>query len=351
IGLFAEEETVIEEAKIEEPFVLISESNKAGRDFVGAVEAKKSVTLSSEVSGHITYLPFDVGNEVKKGQMVAKVKSDALESNAATMNEYVTNLEDSKDDNHDLYDAHVDTTKRRKEVAKENYENAKDSGNEAEKRLAKKLYDEAKDAHDAAKDREDVSKKGFDTQLDLARGQRDTAYATLANNSLYAPFNGTVVTRDAEVGKVVGFGVPFITLADLSGYKVSIFLPDVSINSISEGQTASVKIDGMDEEFSGKVTRIEPITSFGGKIKAEITLDQTDINIPLGATSRVSLDTPVEDVYFVPKHYVVADFDGLYVIFEDGTRQKVDMKDVKEGMVRIDFDGIEDGLQLVKPWL
>jgi len=136
-------------------------------------------------------------------------------------------------------------------------------------------------------------------QIESARANLDAARATLANSQLRAPFEATVISLDMLVGETVNAGVPVAYLGNTNRWKVETKdLAEIDVADIALGDTVTVKLDAFpDEEFSGTVTKIDPV----GKLylgdmtyQITVTLDEIDPRFMWNMTATVTVDTAGE---------------------------------------------------------
>ena len=93
----------------------------------------------------------------------------------------------------------------------------------------------------------------------VARSALDAANAALLETELHAPFAGTVVAVDTDVGEVIESGTPLITLADLSDWFIETTdLDELDVVRIAVGDRATIALDALPGvELSGIVERIQ----------------------------------------------------------------------------------------------
>ncbi len=102
-----------------------------------------------------------------------------------------------------------------------------------------------------------------EAQTEQARAQLAEAQANRADLTVRAPFAGTIVTRSAEPGEIVGNGAPIVTLVDLGRVYLRGFVPEGRIGTVKVGQPARVYIDSNPSEgIEAAVTRIDPQATF-----------------------------------------------------------------------------------------
>lgn len=132
---------------------------------------------------------------------------------------------------------------------------------------------------------------------DVARAQAqvDSAKAVLnAQAALTAPITGVVVTVDIAPAETVAPGQVVVTLADLSNYRIETTdLSERDVPRVKIGQTATVFIEALNEEFTGKVVDIARISSeIGGDIVYTVTIELDEQ--PQGLLWGMSADVTIE---------------------------------------------------------
>ncbi|MBC7261620.1 MAG: protein-L-isoaspartate(D-aspartate) O-methyltransferase, partial [Chloroflexi bacterium] len=169
-------------------------------------------------------------------------------------------------------------------------------------------------------------------EVELARLALEQAKLQWANTILTAPFSGTVIAIEAEVGQVVSQATPVLVLADLAHYYVAAQVNEKDIGRVQVGQEATITLRAFpDTPFTGKVTSIVPLaTNAEGEASytVEIAMPPTDVAILPGMTAIVDIvvsmptvrglaiptlvkATPTPDPYQIPReHMVTFDIEG-----------------------------------------
>ena len=104
----------------------------------------------------------------------------------------------------------------------------------------------------------------------------DSAKAVLAAQSnLTAPIAGTVVAVEVSPAETVSPGQTIVTLGDLSKYRIETTdLSERDVTRVQVGQSATVFIEALGEEFEGKVVDVARISSeLGGDVVYKVTID------------------------------------------------------------------------------
>jgi RND family efflux transporter MFP subunit len=118
--------------------------------------------------------------------------------------------------------------------------------------------------------------KSLQADLELASARRREAEQLKENMFIRAPFDGTVISKDAEVGESIlpgGMGEAsgrgsVATIADLAHLEVECDVKEDFITRIAEGQIAEIAVDAVpDKKYHGKVRKIIPM---GDRARATI---------------------------------------------------------------------------------
>ena len=99
--------------------------------------------------------------------------------------------------------------------------------------------------------------------VEQAQANLDLIDTQIAKLTVYAPADGTVLTRNVEPGEFVQPGATAFTLANLDDLTITVYVPEDRYGEISLGQQAEVKVDSFPgETFSGQVTFISDTAEY-----------------------------------------------------------------------------------------
>jgi RND family efflux transporter MFP subunit len=208
----------------------------AGITANGYVVARTKASVSAKTMARLDYLGVHEGSRVRKGEVIARLESGdvAAQLLAARANEAEITAQ--------LAQAQRDL--------------------ERAQRLAAGLVLSPADL-EGAQTRASVLR----AQENAARAQVRLAEVNLENTRVRAPFDGTVLTKDAEVGEVVapasaGGGLTrtaIVTMADLATLEVEVDVNEAYISQVRGGQPASITLDAYpDTSFRGQVRQVVP---------------------------------------------------------------------------------------------
>lgn len=223
----------------------------------GKVQPEVEVKISPDVSGEVVELKVKEGDQVKKGQLLAKINpiiyASTVEQMLASLNSAKANLSNSK--------ARLVQSQSQQERAEATYKRNKklfDEGtiSPSDWETAKSAYEVAKAEVDAAK--ESVSSADYNVRNSQA--SLKAATDNLAKTNILAPVDGTISKLSIEKGeRVVGTsqmaGTEMMRIADLNEMQVMVDVNENDIVRVHLNDTASIEVDSyMEHKFKGIVT-------------------------------------------------------------------------------------------------
>ncbi|UKN02168.1 efflux RND transporter periplasmic adaptor subunit [Paracrocinitomix mangrovi] len=234
----------------------------------GTILPEKSVDVGTQVSGQISEIYVDVNDEVKKGQLLAKMDTRSM---VISLKESQSNYERSK--------LAVEQTKRTYELEKKLFE----QGASYEVALNK-----AKDAYESAV-----------IALDLAKVQQQKIKLNLGYAEIVSPIDGVVISVNVNVGQTVAatFTSPtlFSIVNDLTKMKIEASVDEADVGKVKRGQEVKFTVDAYpEEEFMGVVeeVQIQPIVVQGVvTYKTIILIDNPDQKLLPGMTATLLIKT------------------------------------------------------------
>jgi multidrug efflux system membrane fusion protein len=164
-------------------------------------------------------------------------------------------------------------------------------------------------------------------RAELRRAELDLDYMVVE-----APFAGTILERDVEVGDFVEPGDPLLTFVDNTTLIVTASVAEQDVGAIEPGQRASAKlITG--QNVTGRLRYVSPVADPATRtFTLEMELPNPDGRLPSGVTAELSL--PVGEVMAqrVSPALLTLDDDGklgLKVVDENGNARFVPTEIVK----------------------
>ena len=244
---------------------------------VGTVEPWKRSVVASEVEGLVQAFPAEEGMAVKRGQLLARLRTDTLQ-------------------------IQLDSALASRREADTRYRQAKRDLNRIRALFTKALvtrkeFDDAQ-AEEAAL-RERLSQLGADI-----RRVRDS----LTQSTIVAPFDGWITEEFTEVGQWVEEGGAIIEMVDLSHVQVEIPLPERYVRNVQIQDPVTATFDGLPEfEARGRVfSLIVQADRTARTFPVKVDIPNPTLAMKSGMVSRVTfqVDRPHQGIV-VPKDALV----------------------------------------------
>jgi RND family efflux transporter MFP subunit len=143
-----------------------------------------------------------------------------------------------------------------------------------------------------------------------AQAELNQANVALAYCSLQAPFNGWIVSRNVDLGTLVGPTTNGFTLADTQSVKAVFGVPDTSISRVRLGQHLAITTDALPTPFAGRVSAISPAADPKSRVfSVEVTIPNPRDRLKSGMIASLALDGAQlpQSVLAVPLSAVIRD--------------------------------------------
>jgi RND family efflux transporter MFP subunit len=214
----------------------------------GVIRAKigAEVKVGARISGKVEKLYANIGDVVKKGQVIARLEQEDLK---AKVNEANMNLR--------INEANLD-------LAQKNLQRMQN------------LY-----ANDfVSKDKVDVAERDYKAAVAQSNQIRETIRfneTQMSYANIYAPISGviaSVATQQGETVSASSLNVPtFVTIVDLNRLEIYAYVDETDIGKIKPGLDATFTVDSFpDKDFRGKVTAIYPKATIQDNVVYYITI-------------------------------------------------------------------------------
>jgi RND family efflux transporter MFP subunit len=306
---------------------------------VGAI-----VKVGTRATGTLTHLRYQVGDYVKKGELIAKIDDRETIANVRNNQAFI---EEQKRD--------LDSKNAQYAYAKLNYER--------EARLLEKEFT-TKDSVDKAKRELDMAL----AQVELGKAKVNEAVeklkaleVSLSYTKIYAPISGYVSTVSTQEGETVVSGLSaaiLITIIDPSKLEMWIYVDETDIGRTKTGVRVEYWVDTYrDKRFPGKISMIYPQPEIKDNIVyylAIVKIDPKDTTLlrPEMTTHVRIIVEEKTDVLVVPNNAVRFE-EGKNVVYVDKGKQKPERRTVTPGIRDDSFteivSGIAEGERIVIP--
>jgi RND family efflux transporter MFP subunit len=228
-------------------------SSIAKMEYNGTIESDVSINASFQVSGTVLNVPVQIGDFVKKNQLIAQVDGT-------------------------IYSSQYEQQLAQERLAKENYERINSvfqKGSIAEIRML-----EAR------------------SQYEQAQAAAKMTYQNVRHAKLYAPMDGYISGKMMEAGDLAQPGRPVVELVNINTVKAVIAIPDSEINNITKGDTATVVIPSLgNSDISGVIDEVSIQSNQGSPVyTAYVKLNNAEKKIKPGMACTVIFKNTDNDI-------------------------------------------------------
>jgi RND family efflux transporter MFP subunit len=321
----------------------------------GYVVARTKASVSAKTPGRLAYLGVSEGSYVQRGAIIARLDNADFQAAVSQAQANVASAQATV----------IEATADRDQLARE----------------AKRLRDiRATNASlisqqdvEAANSRAAQAEARFNAAAARSRSADAGLRMAEANNEntiIRAPFTGTVLRKDAEVGEVVAPSVgggltrgAVVTMADLTTLEVEVDVNEAYIGRIASGRPARITLDAYpDTTFRGQVRQVVPTADRErATVQVKVTIEDHDPRIlpemgakvdflePAAAGRAGGVVAPVRTAIRVPATVVKTDAGASVVwIVRDGqlTKRPVTTGPVSGGFLEV-RSGLNGGEQLL----
>lgn len=259
----------------------------------GTVHARNELPLGVDgEAGRILSVTVDVGDQVKKGQVLARLDTSVLAPQVQRL------------------EATLDQARAEAKLAANNWRRAQ--GVEAAGALSAADIEQRRSTLDTA-----------DAQVKMVAAQLAETRARLDRASVRAPTSGVVLTRSAEVGQIVSpGGEPLFRLAQDGEVELRGQVAEQDLPRLAVGQNVSVTLSGQSQPFAGRVRLLGAIIDTSNRLGEVRVALETNPQIRPGAFARGVVTVADAKLPVVPQTAVLSDAAGTYV-FILGPEDKV----------------------------
>ena len=282
----------------------------------GVVHAPAEAVQSAKVLARVVALPLRAGDPVARGDLVALLDHADLDAQLAAAEAALTRADAALKEAESEY-GRVKSLRAQGSATNRDMERATNGLSQARGARGEAL-----------------------AQVQLATARQGHARIT-------APFSGYFVERLVEVGEMATPGMPLVRVASAGAPELWADVPQSQVGRLKPGQVATVFVDGADDAFSGRVTRIVPAAdprSHTFTVKVVIDAAQNTERVYAGMFGRVEIPYANVPALVVPVSAIAhrAEVAGVYVARPDGDTPEFRL--VRPGRRTGDFQVIESGL-------
>lgn len=330
-------------------------------DATGEIFATELIDVGAQVSGQIKKLYVKLGDQVKKGDMIASIDSSTQQNSI-----------DNKEAQLAIYKAQLESAKVALNISKTQFD--RENALFAKNATSKQEFESAKNTYSA----NSAKIKELEAQIKQTNIELSTAKINLGYTKITAPRDGTVVSVQVEEGQTVNANQTtptIVNIADLSHVKMKMQIAEGDITKIKVGTPVEYSIlSEPTKKFQTTISSIDPgLTtlsdgSYGSSSSskssyssssssssavyyyAQSIVDNKDRILRIGMTTQNELlIANVEDAIIVPSIGIKKDENGTFVyLLKDGKPVKTAVKTgIKDNLDTQIISGINEGDEII----
>lgn len=236
------------------------------------LEAEQEATVVSKVRGIIEELYVEEGDQVKAGQIIAKIEDDQYQIEASRAKATLDRLSNEFQRSKELFERNL--------ISAEAFQNSQ-------------------------------------FEYESQEATHDLALLNLVNTSVRSPISGVVSERFVKKGNMIGADQQLYRVTEFNPLMAVLHIPEHEMSKIRINQRVELKADALPNQlFVGYVKRLSPVVDTQtGTFKATVYVDETDGLLRPGMFSRIKIvyDTR-QNTRMIPRSAVMTE-DLLHSVF------------------------------------
>lgn len=259
-----------------------SESIPQTETYTATVESDVKNNISPNMPLRIKKILVEVGDYVKKGQVVAYLDETTSSQTSMQIKMQEANIKS----------------------AQAQLENQK-----AETKRMQELYEAggiSKSNYEAVETQLKVLEMGVEAAKAQLRALQAQSSQTAENNRLVSPVNGVVTARNYDNGDMTS-ALPVLTIEQTNPVKLKVNISENHYKDITLGEDVSISLDAYEgEEFYGQVTLITPsVNAATHTFPIEVTIKNPEQKVLPGMFARATVNFGNKDHVLVPDDALV----------------------------------------------
>jgi len=291
--------------------------------------------LSFGVTGTVTEVLVEEGNNVTEGQVLARLDAPSLESSV------------------EMAELQVEIAQEQVKAARAQYEIALINWNAAVANTTlKKVY----------REQVNIAEANWETtkaNLEIAELSLESAELNLEKALIVSPFDGVVtdvaITEGREITAAM-LASPAITVISTGEMELSGFIDEIDVPAVEVGQAAIISFDALpDEEVSGKVVFVSLVSTVrAGVISYAATMSLEDnvtgLRDGMSATAEVIIERR-DDVLLIPNRAIRGTLENpkVVVLVDEQAEEREITLGLTDGINTEVLSGLQEGEQVVLP--
>ncbi len=271
------------------------------------LEAEEDAQVVAKVGGEIVAIEVEEGDQVKAGQVLARLDGDRLRLELERSKANLQKLEQEYKRNLDLYEKGL--------VSSGAYE-------------------------------------GLKFELDALKSAFRLAQLELNYTVIRAPIDGVISQRQVKVGNTITANTPLFRIVDLDPLLAYLYVPEREFRKLIAEQQAMVQVDALPgRQFQARIARISPvIDANSGTFKVTLEVVDTTRSLKPGMFGRFNIVYDKhENTLLIPRSALLRDDDetAVFLVKDDIAERRVVTTGYSQGGQLEILSGLAQGDSIV----
>lgn len=265
---------------------------------IGVVEPEASYSVNAKINGEVEKVFFKVGDIVKEGDVLFKIKDNTFNSDKKSK---------------------IETLKNQMEIAETSYNQSLKTYNDT-----KVLFDSGVVSSDQLQSVE-LAYKNSKASYEAAVLSYNATASSLDDQTDYytvkSPVDGLITKKNIDEGMFASSTNGF-TIIVSDSLKVSGTVPSKYISKVQLGQSVEIYVNTLDKHFEGEISSIS-YGAVNGSYPIEVVFSAVDDDVYSGMYSELTIKIEdKKDVMMVSTDAVITENGSSYVFKADGSEAK-----------------------------
>lgn len=257
----------------------------------GALRAFDVASVKARVAADVREVLVREGEAVKSGQVIVKMDPT----------EYLARVEQAR--------GNLNAARAQLDIATKNRDNNRNLVDKGF--ISRNAFDNYASQYAAA-----------EANVEAAKGALDVVQKSLNDTVIRAPISGLVAMRYVQPGEKVSADNKLLDIVDLRKMELEAAVPTSDIASVALNQRVMLRVEGLPQQFEGKVVRVNPATQAGSRsvlVYVQVDNPQGVLRAGMFAEGQLVLASK-PGVLALPQNAVRKDGNGAYVYVIEGDR-------------------------------
>lgn len=340
--------------------------------FSGTTKVKDEIAVTTEMGGVIEEMYVNLGDEVKAGQPLLKIKGTDTENAIKSAEAGLKSAQAAYNDSNVTVANSQNQLESSLSNAQISYDKAQSGYEEAQRQFnnTQQLYEAGAVSEDAYKQAKsgleqtqkgveqaqaalDAAQKAYDTgvgnreQAQAAINSAQVAYDTAVSNrdklTLVSPVDGVITTKTFSVNEMATQSQPAFIISSMNTLQIDLSVTQADIAKFSTDQIVDVTIDG--QTVQGTVRYVPTVVDSKSSLyTVEVLVDNSNGDFSAGMSADVEVTTEQQnDAITVPKKAILEE-DGVNYVYIVGDDNRAVKREITTGIETDKQVEITDGV-------